>query len=64
LLATAASDGTLSLWNREGALAGQAAISGQPTGIRCTHDTVLTANQAGALELWSLDVAAHGGGRP
>jgi hypothetical protein len=64
MLATAAGDGTLSLWDREGALAGRAAVSGQPTGIRCTHDTVLTANQAGALELWSLDVTERGGERP
>ncbi|MGE5291384.1 MAG: CHAT domain-containing WD40 repeat protein [Micromonosporaceae bacterium] len=61
-LATAANDGSLSLWGRDGTLAARAALSGRPVGIRCTDDTVLTANQGGALELWSFDIAAHGGG--
>lgn len=62
LLAAAASDGTLSLLDREGALVGQAAVSGRPVGIRCTHDTVLTANHTGAFEFWSLETATGGGG--
>jgi len=61
-LVTAASDGSLSLWNREGTVVGRSGLSGRPVGIRCDRDTVLTANQAGALELWSLDVAAPTGG--
>ena len=61
-LATAAGDGGLSLWNREGTVVGKAALSGRPVGIRCDQDTVITANQAGALEVWSIDVATHGGG--
>lgn len=61
-LVAAAGDGGLSLWNRDGTMLGKAALSGRPVGIRCDSDTVLTANQAGALELWSLDVAAPAGG--
>ena len=61
-LAAAANDGGLSLWDRSGALAGKAALSGRPVGIHCTDDTVLTADQGGALELWSFDMAAAEGG--
>jgi WD40 repeat protein len=60
LLATAQSDGTLSIWDREGSLAGKAAVSGRPVGICCTYDSVLTANQAGDLQLWSLSAGARG----
>jgi len=61
-LATAANDGGLSLWDRRGALLGQAALNGRPVGIRYADDTVLTANQGGVLELWSSDSAAAKGG--
>ncbi|HUK73650.1 MAG TPA: CHAT domain-containing protein [Streptosporangiaceae bacterium] len=61
-LATAAYDGGLSLWSRAEGLAGRTATSGRPVGVRCSEGTVLTANQDGALELWSFDVAAGGAG--
>ena len=54
-LAAAADDGRLSLWDRGGALLGKAALSDRPVGIHCADDTVLTANQGGALELWSFE---------
>jgi WD40 repeat protein len=54
-LAVAADDGRLSLWDRGGALVGQAALTGRPVGIHCADDTVLTADQGGALELWSCE---------
>jgi WD40 repeat protein len=59
-LATAADDGRLSLWDRGGALLGTAALTGRPVGIYCAEDTVLTADQGGALELWSLAAATGG----
>jgi WD40 repeat protein len=61
-LAAAANDGSLSLWDRGGAVLGKAALSGRPVGIHCANDTVLTGNQDGALELWSFDSAAAKGG--
>ena len=61
-LAAAANGGGLSLWDRGGALAGKAALGGRPVGIHCADDTVLTADQSGALELWSFDMAATKGG--
>ena len=63
-LAAAANDGGLSLWDRGGALAGKAMLGGRPVGIHCADDTVLTADQSGALELWSFDLAAAEGGPP
>ena len=54
-LAAAADDGRLSLWDRGGAFLGKAALSGRPVGIHCADDTVLTADQGGALELWSFE---------
>jgi CHAT domain/Anaphase-promoting complex subunit 4 WD40 domain/WD domain, G-beta repeat len=62
VLAAAASDGGLSLWDRGGTQAGKAALSGRPAGICWTDDTVLTANQTGTLEFWSFDMAAAEGG--
>ena len=59
-LATASVDGTLSLWDRDGASAGKTTLAGRPIGLRCTRDTVLTANHAGALELWSVNAQAGG----
>jgi hypothetical protein len=61
-LAAAANDGGLSLWDRGGALAGKAMLGGRPVGIHCANDTVLTADQSGALELWSFELAAAEGG--
>jgi hypothetical protein len=61
-LSAAAKDGSLSLWDRSGAVLGKAALSSRPVGIHCTNDTVLTANQDGALELWSFDSTAAKGG--
>jgi WD40 repeat protein len=63
VLAAAANDGGLSLWDRDGALSGRAALSGRPVGVRCADDTVLTANQGGVLELWSAGRAAAEGGQ-
>src|SRR6185437_7355134 len=54
-LAAAADDGRLSLWDRGGALLGTAALTGRPVGIHCAEDTVLTAEQGGALEFWSCE---------
>src|SRR5271166_495412 len=61
-LDAAANDGSLSLWDHGGAVLGKAALSGRPVGIHCANDTVLTANQDGALELWSFDSTAAKGG--
>lgn len=61
-LATAASDGILSLWDRSAAFAGRTVLSGQPVGVRCADGTVLTANQGGALELCAFDVKGGEGG--
>ena len=61
-LAAAANDGSLSLWDHGGAVLGKAALSGRPVGVHCANDTVLTANQDGALQLWSFDNAAAKGG--
>ena len=62
VLAVAANAGGLSLWDRGGALAGKAVLGGRPVGIHCANDTVLTADQSGALELWSFELAAAEGG--
>ena len=62
LVCLAAPAGGLSLWDRGGALAGKAVLGGRPVGIHCADDTVLTADQSGALELWSFDLAAAEGG--
>jgi hypothetical protein len=62
MLAAAQSDGTLSLWDRGGTLAGRTAISGRPVGLRCADNSVLTANHLGDLELWTVGVASRGWG--
>jgi WD40 repeat protein len=61
-LAAAAEDSRLSLWDRGGAFLGKAALSGRPVGIHCADDTVLTADQGGALELWSFEWQQSGEG--